>query len=250
MNDSGKTILITGCSSGLGKAMAQCFRQHGFRVIGISRQQPDFELDRWIACDVTQPGDRINALNTARSEFGRLDVLVNNAGRGVYATWDELSESELREVFELDFFAVCMMTKTFLPLLKESHGGIINISSAAGRLWVPCMGAYCAAKAAVAMFSNSLGIELKSAGVRVLDVAPGQVSTGFSSRSLGKRRPPSSPGSGRTSPDKMAECVFRAWKAGKKRITYPRTLALGLFFVRAIIPGIYEKISLKLWNLR
>ena len=245
-----KTALITGCSSGLGKAMADCFRQHGFRVAGMCRTRPETELDCWIEGDVTQPADRERAVKTVREEFGRLDILVNNAGRGVYATWDELTEEELRAVFELDFFAVCFMTRSFLPLLEESRGSVINISSAAGRLWVPCMGAYCAAKAAVAMFSNTLGIEEKRHGLHVLDVAPGQVNTGFSSRSLGKRKPPESPGSAHTSPEKMAESVFRAWKSRKKRITYPRGLAIALFFVRCVIPGWYERISLRIWNLR
>jgi len=248
--ESGKVVLITGCSSGLGKAMADCFRRHGFRTAGLCRTRPEIELDCWIEGDVTLAADRERAVETVRKTFGRLDVLVNNAGRGAYATWSELKEDELRAVFELDFFSVCLLTKGFLPLLEESRGSVVNISSAAGRLWVPCMGAYCAAKAAVAMFSNTLGIEEKRHGVRVLDVAPGQVNTGFSSRSLGGRKPPESPGSSFTSPEKMAECVFRAWRRRKKRITYPRVLAPLLFFIRCVIPGCYERVSLRIWKLR
>ena len=247
---SQKVVLITGVSSGLGRAMAKCFAAKGFAVAGISRCQPDFPIDLWIECDVTDPAARQTAFDRIISGFGKLDILVNNAGMGAYATWEELPENELRTLFELDFFALVEMTKLFLPLLKKNGGSVINISSAAGRLYVPCMGAYCAAKAAVAMFSNSLGIELKNSGVHVLDVAPGQVNTGFSSRSFGRRRPPESPGASSTSPEKMAGCVFNAWQKKKKRITYPRPLAFALFLVRAVIPGIYEKISLKLWKLQ
>lgn len=249
MDNTQPIVVITGCSSGLGLAMSTYFTQKNCLVAGISRSQPPNELAFWISADITKNEDRKKAHQEIMAHFGRVDLLINNAGIGAYSTWEELSEDELRQIFELDFFAVYSMTRLFLADLKESNGTIINISSAAGRLWIPCMGAYCAAKSAVSMFSNSLRIELKNFGVRVLDVAPGQINTGFSSRSIGKRHPPEAPGAGFTSPKQMATAVYHAWRNQLKRITYPRFLSLALWFVRVIIPSVYERISVKLWKL-
>lgn len=249
MDKSQKIVLITGVSSGLGLAMAKCFLAHGHTVIGVSRRRSDIALSHWIQADLTQDPDREKIARTVETQFGHLDCLVNNAGMGSYATWEELPEAELRALFELDFFAPVALTKKLLPLLEKSHGSVVNISSAAGRLWVPCMGAYCAAKAAVAMFSNTLGIELAKRKIHVLDVAPGQINTGFSSRAFGHRPVPDSPGSGATSPEKLANFVYCAWRKKKTRVTYPSMLKYALFFLRAIIPGIYQKVSLKLWKL-
>lgn len=244
--------LITGVSSGLGKAMAQYFTERGISVIGVSRSQPEGlpESLHWIGADITLPADRERiAEQVSAITGGRLDILINNAGKGIYATWEEMDENELREVFELDFFAPVALTKLLLPQLASAHGSVINISSAAGRIWVPCMGAYCAAKAALAMFSNSLRQEIRKHHIHVLDVAPGQVNTGFSSRSCGTRKPPNSPGSSSHSPRDLAKTVYTAWKRKKQRITYPRSLSFSLFVVRALLPGLYDKINRKLWGL-
>ncbi len=244
--------LITGVSSGLGKAMAQYFMECGITVIGVSRSLPESlpESIQWIGADITLPADRKRIADQVSAiTGGRLDILINNAGKGIYATWEEMNENELREVFELDFFAPVALTKLLLPQLAAAHGSVINISSAAGRIWVPCMGAYCAAKAALAMFSNSLRQEILKHHIHVLDVAPGQVNTGFSSRSCGTRKPPNSPGSSSHSPRDLAKTVYAAWKRKKQRITYPRSLSFALFIVRALLPGLYDKINRKLWDL-
>lgn len=247
--------IITGVSSGLGAAMAKFFAARDVNVIGISRSEPAEDvrqiLHAWISGDITNADDRARIVaETGTLCDGKLDLLINNAGKGIYATWEEMDENELREVFELDFFAMVALTKAFLPQLAAAHGSIVNISSAAGRLWVPCMGAYCAAKAAVSMFSNSLRVEVKKMGIHVLDVSPGQINTGFSSRSCGSRRPPDSPGAKGHSPNGLAKAVFRAWRRKKKRITYPGKLAFLIFLVRVILPNLYDRISLKLWKLQ
>lgn len=232
--------------------MARYFAEQGIRVAGISRTEPEDLPDavRWIRGDLTNRPD-LDRIESEVRDFcaGKLDILINNAGKGIYATWEEMSEDDLRNVFELDFFAVVALTKRMLPMLAAAKGTVIDISSAAARIWVPCMGAYCAVKAAVAMFSNSLRQEVRQYGIRVLDVAPGQINTGFSSRSCGTRRPPDSPGSGGHTPQALAKAVYRAWKTKKERITYPRMLSAALFFIRAVIPSFYDTISRKLWKL-
>ncbi len=247
-----KYALITGVSSGFGKALAHEFAARGFFVAGVSRSEPadKSDLALWIHADLTQESGRAKiAEEIRRFAPAGLDVLINNAGMGLYAAWDEMREEDLRAVFELDFFAPVLLTKSLLPDLKTAGGTVINISSAAARIWVPCMGAYCAVKAALSMFSNSLRPELEASGVRVLDVAPGQVNTGFSSRSRGERKPPDSPGSSSTSPAGLAAAVYKAWKRRKKRITYPRTLSAAIGFVRTLLPNLYDRINQKLWKL-
>ena len=244
--------VITGASSGLGKAMAREFLERGVRVIGVSRSCPE-GLEgafHWIQADITVPEDRARLADEVKIQCGgRLDLLINNAGKGIYAVWEEMDEADLRAVFELDFFAPIALTKLLLPQLAAAHGTVVNISSAASHIWVPCMGAYCAVKAALAMFSNSLGPEIRKYGVHVLDVAPGQINTGFSSRSCGKRRPPDSPGAKGNSPAGLAKAVFRAWKKKKRRITYPGALGAAIWFVRVFLPGLYDRINRKLWKL-
>ena len=241
--------IITGVSGGLGRAIAAEFRQHGFRVCGISRGKPEIELDAWISCDITDPAQRESLLHQFSAQFERLDVLINCAGVGAYATWEELSDEELHQLFEVDFFAAVAMTKLFLGVLKNFSGSIINISSAAGKLPVPCMGSYCAAKSALSMFSHTLGIELVGAGVRVLDVAPGQINTGFSLRAFGNRPVVDSPGSGGTSPEKLAQKIFSAWRRKKRKLAYPNYTDFAIFLLRTLLFPLYRKVSIKLWKL-
>ncbi|MDD2479502.1 MAG: SDR family NAD(P)-dependent oxidoreductase, partial [Victivallaceae bacterium] len=244
----GKVTVITGVSNGIGRAIALNLRNHGCKVVGISRSQPDIELDLWVCADITIGADRERIRTEVEKCFGRVDLLVNNAGKGLYATWEELDEAELRSLFELNFFAVAALTREFLPLLKNSQGTIANISSVAGKIWIPCMGAYCASKSSVSMFSNSLRLELKKYSVKVLEVCPGQINTGFSSRSMGMRKPPDSPGRS-AGPEALAEAFYRAWKRGKSALVYPGWMNWAVATVRGVFPWFYNHYSLKVWNL-
>lgn len=241
--------IVTGVSGGLGRAIARCFKENGFRVCGISRSKPDIELDLWISCDITFPAQRAETLRQFSLTFDRLDVLINCAGVGAYATWEELSSADLRQLFEVDFFAAVAMTESVLPLLKKSSGSIINISSAAGKLPIPCMGSYCAAKSALSMFSNTLGIELKKSKIQVLDVTPGQINTGFSLRAFGNRQVVDSPGGNATTPEKLARKIFNARRKKKRHLSYPGYVDFAIFFLRTLLFPLYRKISIRLWKL-
>ncbi|MEG2076872.1 MAG: SDR family NAD(P)-dependent oxidoreductase, partial [Victivallaceae bacterium] len=122
---------------------------------------------------------------------------------------------------------------------------------AASRIYIPCMGPYCASKAALAMFSNSLRVELRTKQVHVIDFCPGQINTGFSSRSSGELKPPDAPGRGSSSPEGLAASVYKAWGRRKaKSITYPRYIGPVMGILRGIFPGFYEKAVSKVWKLR
>ncbi len=238
--------VITGVSSGLGKAAAVKFMQHGIKVAGVSRSKPDFEPDLWIEADITRAEGREQVLKQTTEKFGRVDLLINNAGKGAYSTWEELSERDLRDIFELNFFALNAMTVMLLPLLKESKGTVMNVSSIAGDLYVPCMGAYCASKSAVTAFSNTIRPEVQRYGIKVIDVAPGRIDTGFSSRSLGNRRPPHTPGGG--SPEAFASALFKAWRKNCRSLIYPGWNRIAVPMLK-IFPGIYDRLSIRIWGL-
>ena len=251
MKAENRTALITGVSSGIGRALALYFQRKGVQVIGVSRHEPDFPMALWISADITTPEGRSEVRRrTEAFTGGKLDLLLNNAGMGIYASWEEMTEEDLRKVFELDFFAPVLLTKELLELLHRAQPGssIINVSSSASRLWIPCMGGYCAVKAALSMFSNSLRTELACSGIHVMDVLPGQISTGFSSRACGTRRPPDAPGA-KDSADGLAASVYRAWKGRRRILVYPGWIGIGAFILRNMVPGLYDRISRKIWHL-
>jgi short-subunit dehydrogenase len=242
-----KTVLITGASSGLGEAIAEIFIKNNFKVIGVCRSEPKIKVDYWYKCDITVAEERQELVDKVKSEAGRLDVLINNAGKGNYAPWEEFSEEELRDLFELNFFALVDLTRLFLPMLKESRGTVINIASVAGKSYVPCMGAYCASKFALCAFSDSLRAELKNIGVNVLNVKPGRINTGFSSRALGARKTPETPSGGST-PQGLAKRLFRAYRRKKRSLIYPKSYVFFIWFTR-MFPRLYDWAACKAWKL-
>lgn len=245
MNDR-KTAVVTGASSGLGRAMARKFRSEGFYVVAVSRKAPeDGVCDLHIPADLTEE----NSLAAAATEIlklERVDVFINNAGIGAYAKWDELKEQELRRLMELDFFAPVLLTTKVLPLLRKSKACVVNISSAAGLLPVACMGAYSAAKAALRMFSDTLKTEERD--IHVVTVFPGRISTGFGSRACGCREVPNTPSHGSETPEELAKRVYKACMKKKRSLIYPwwYKIVIGIMLR---MPGIYEKGSRKVWKI-
>ena len=242
-----KVALITGASSGLGEAIAKVFKEKGFSVIGVCRSKPKIEVDRWLKADIAHDGIYKELMSKVKEEFGRLDVLVNAAGKGNYATWEEFDDAGIRDLFELNFFALVNITCAFLPLLKESTGPIVNIASIAGRKYIPCMGPYCATKHSVAAFSGSLRAEVKGTGVKVINVSPGHIKTGFSEHSLGPREFPYIPDFG-SSASGLARRLYKAYKYNWRSFTYPRIY--NVFILAAhIFPRFYDWASRRTWKL-
>ena len=240
-----KIALVTGVSGGLGAAMARHFRQQGYYVYGAARTAPQEGVcDEFIPCDLTDPAAR----KELSSRFQRLDLLVNNAGIGSYATWQELGEDGVRRLFEVDFFAPVALTMDLLDALTAAQGSVVNISSVAAEVPVACMGAYNAAKAALRMFSESLRPELSARRIRVLTVLPGRINTGFSKRALGGRKVPSTPGWGITSPEGLAKTVWRALRRGRRSVIYPWWYGAVITFVRRF-PAVNEWGNRRAWDL-
>jgi len=180
------TWLITGCSSGLGRALALAALAAGDCVLATART-PEVLADlraaggdrlRTAALDVTEPGAAERALDAAVSAFGRLDVVVNNAGFAVVGAVEETTMDELRQTMEVMFFGAVAVTKAAVPRLRaQGSGTIVQISSMGGQLSFAGVGAYSAAKFALEGLSEALAAELAPHGVRVLIVEPGAFRT-------------------------------------------------------------------------
>ncbi|MBB1159595.1 MULTISPECIES: oxidoreductase [Amycolatopsis] len=193
----GRVWLITGCSSGFGRELAQAALAAGDRVLATARNPETLaglvesggDRVRAAALDVTDPAQIDAAVQTALDEFGRIDVLVNNAGHGTVGAVEELEMADLRAVLEVMFFGAVAMTKAVVPLLREQGSGtIVQMSSMGGLLAPPAFGAYCAAKFALEGLSEALAAEVAPLGVKVLIVEPGAFRTSFGGAAMHRSR--------------------------------------------------------------
>ncbi|MGE4431505.1 MAG: oxidoreductase [Sphingobium sp.] len=184
-----KTWLITGASSGLGRAIAETALRRGDRVIAAARDPR--QLDDLVAhhqarltplrLDVT---DR-DALEGIAGQVGPIDILVNNAGYGFMSAVEEAAEQDIREQFEVNFFGVVTLTRAFLPMMRQRGSGwIVNVSSAAGVVSGPAAAFYSGSKFALEGFSEALAAEVAPLGIGVTIVEPGALRTDFAGRSL------------------------------------------------------------------
>lgn len=170
-----KTVLITGCSSGYGLETARYFLANGCKVIATMRTpRPDlFPVSnnlRILPLDVTQP----ESIEQAMADAGPIDVLVNNAGIGLFGAFEATPMSTVREIFETNTFGAMAMCQAVIPQFRERRAGtIVNVTSSATLAPFPLVAAYTASKAAIEGFSASLEHELKAIGVRVKLVEPG-----------------------------------------------------------------------------
>lgn len=188
MAESGKVWLVTGASSGFGRAIAEAAAAAGDTVIGTVRRAGALEdlvavyPDRVevISLDVTD-GGRVEAVAAdVLARHGRVDVLVNNAGRTLVGAFEETTDRELRDLFEVHVFGPARLTRALLPGMRERGGGaIVNISSVGGQLSFAGFSAYSATKAALEQLSEGLADEVAPFGIRVLIVEPGAFRTGL-----------------------------------------------------------------------
>lgn len=184
-----QTVLVTGTSSGYGKATAELFLDRGWNVVATMRQpKPDIfgsQTDRLkvLPLDVTNSGSVSKAIAEAISTFGTIDVLVNNAGIGVVGAFEATPIATVREVFETNTFGVMAMTHAVLPLFRGRRCGVVvNVTSSVTLARMPLAAAYTASKAAIEGFTGSLAFEVEWFNVRVKLVEPGYApSTRFTS---------------------------------------------------------------------
>lgn len=242
---SSPIAVITGVTGGFGRAFAKTFSENGFKIIGISRHTPETPIGRHIATDLTDPAALPDLVQQICELTDHVDVLILNAGVGLYNGWEEMEINELRTLMELNFFTPVILATGLLPLLKKADGTIVTVSSVAGFLPVAYMGAYCASKYALNAFADTLRAELTGTGVHLLNLLPGRINTGFSARAFGSRIPPETPFAG--SPEKLARAVFRAYKTKKRQLVYPGWYRC-LSFFQHTFPRFYDRLSRSKWK--
>jgi NAD(P)-dependent dehydrogenase (short-subunit alcohol dehydrogenase family) len=185
-----KTIFISGASTGIGRETALLFSAKNWNVIATMRNPEKADDDlrsgtTLIRMDVTDSGSIADAVTGAIARFGKIDVLVNNAGYGLYGIFEAIDESRTEKLFATNVFGLMNVVKEVLPhFRKEKSGTIVNISSIGGRLGFPLYSMYQASKFAVEGFTESLAYELAPLGIRLRLVEPGVIKTDFYSRSM------------------------------------------------------------------
>lgn len=227
----GKVAVVTGASEGIGAALAVALRRRGALLSLAARSE---EKLRSVAGGdaLTTPGDlshegaRQALIERTIQRFGRIDILLNNAGVGLYAPAHSAPMEEARQLWELNFFAPLDLIQRAVPYMKRQHSGVIvNVGSIAGKMTLPWFTLYSASKYAIGSLTDGLRMELRAHGIHTMTVCPGYVNTRFQQNVLHGTPPPLA-GRGRRwaiSPEKCAEDIVLGIQAGKRTVVTPRS---------------------------
>ncbi len=193
-----KTVLLTGASQGIGRATAQIFAASGYNLALVARNAAKLTALADGLCpaavlsvpiDLTAPDAPAEIVSKTIAHFGAIDILINNAGIGIYGTTHTASLTDLERVMAVNFFAPVQLMQAVIPHMQAHGGGlIINISSIIGRRATPLAGGYCASKAALEHVVESMRVELAGGNIRFSTVYPGVTRTGFMDSTLGEHR--------------------------------------------------------------
>ena len=204
----GKVALVTGASRGIGAAVAHALDSRGVRLALASRSGADLGIDGAFArpCDVRRSEDLERLAAEAAARFGRIDILVANAGVGAYGPFLELPPDQLEEMIDVNVKGTLYAVRAALPYLLESEEpDVVTLASEAGRRGLPFEAVYCASKFAQVGFTRALDHELREHGVRCSNVCPGGVATDFA---MGRGRTPDMPAlAGMMTSEDVAEVV-------------------------------------------
>ena len=192
-----KVWFITGCSTGFGRELAKMILDRGYQAVVTARNPAKVEdiaagrTDRSLVLelDVTDPVEVDASVKSAAKHFGRIDVLLNNAGIGYFGAAEESDEAEIRRMFEINFFGLSRMTRAVLPIMRTQRSGhFVNISGIGGLRSYPTLAYYNATKHAVEGFSESLSLEVAPLGIKVTIVEPSGFRTDWAGRSAGESK--------------------------------------------------------------
>ena len=234
---SGKIVVISGASMGIGEAIAKIFADGGTSVVLLSRDAERAEAARGrighsertlgLACDVRNREEIDRVVGLTLHHFQRIDVWINNAGHGILDSLANVNMAACRETFETNFFGAVEAMQAVIPVMKQQGSGtIINISSVAGHIPLPFHAVYSATKFALNAISKGARIELMSSGINVLTVCPGYVRTAFGANAVkGKEQKQVRPARVRgITAERVAKAVLRGYLRQKREVVVPWTM--------------------------
>jgi uncharacterized protein len=252
MQLSGKVAVITGASMGIGEALTRELVVQGAQVVMSSRDLQRVEAARVrigaqeqtqaFPCDVTRRDQIRSLVETVMQRFSRIDLWVNNAGYGILDAIGSTDLEKCRAMFETNLFGVIACMQELIPIMRaQRSGSIVNISSVAGHIPVPYMGAYCATKHALNAIGKAARLELKGTGVNVITVCPGRVQTNFGQNIIrGEHVFQIGTALNRgINADRVARAILRAYLKNKREVVVPWTNKIPIALYR-IAPGLVE----------
>jgi short-subunit dehydrogenase len=246
MDFKDQVALVTGASSGIGQRVAIDLAARGANVVGCSRsleklQDTAHELKRYsssstvMVCDVSAPEQVKEMVERVLSQFGRIDILINNAGFGAYQSFAESSIDSIESMLRTNYLGTVYCTKEVLPsMIARRSGHIANISSVAGKIATPNMASYCATKFALMGLSESLYHELKPLGIHVSVICPGPVRTKF--RLLFDDLAPNASAFVVLDAAAVSQAIVKAIETERFEVVMPRVLAF-VCFLKGLMPG-------------
>jgi NAD(P)-dependent dehydrogenase (short-subunit alcohol dehydrogenase family) len=265
-----KVVLITGGSSGIGKSIGEFLHQKGFIVYGTSRN-PEKVLNSifpLVALDVRDVESIHLAVAQIIQTTGRLDVVINNAGVGITGPLEEIPMEEIKNNFDTNFFGPIAVMKAVLPQMRQQKSGlIVNVTSIAGYMGLPYRSVYSASKGALELITEALRMEVKSFGIQITNIAPGDFATNIAA---GRFHAPIIQGSdyeraygsilktmdahvdSGSNPNEMAEAVFQIIQDNNPRIHYKVGAFMQKFSIvlKRILPDtVYEKMLMNHYKL-
>jgi NAD(P)-dependent dehydrogenase (short-subunit alcohol dehydrogenase family) len=265
-----KVVFITGASSGIGKAIGEYLLNKGFIVYGTSRNPEVIQNSKipLLALDVRNVESIKKAIQQLIEKEGKIDVVINNAGVGITGPLEEIPTEEIKNNFETNLFGPIEVMKAVLPQMRSQKNGLIlNITSIAGYMGLPFRGVYSASKGALELVTEAMNMEVKSFGIRIVNVAPGDFATNIAA---GRYHAPVIIGSayektyGRildmmnnhvdsgSNPNEMAEAIYTIITTKKPKIHYKIGAFMQKFSIvlKRILPDtVYEKLLMNHYKL-
>ncbi len=248
---TGLNAVVTGASSGIGRALALRFARGGAKVALVARRADRLdELAREIAaaggealvvaCDVADRAESLAAVDRVLQHFGHVDILVNNAGYGHHRRFLDWDLDDIERMMRVNYFGALYWTKALLPqMVARGKGWLVFVASVAGKLGVPEESAYAASKFAMVGLAEALSYEVDDAGVQVLTVCPGTIRTEFFDEEALRRMPPVARRM-MVEVEPLVDAIMASLAKGRYELTFPRFIATG-YVVRVLAPGLMRR---------
>jgi short-subunit dehydrogenase len=253
MQIADRVVLITGASEGIGAACAVAFRRRGAKLALLARNAEKLHAVAGseglvLAGDVTEAAFREEAVARTLKAYGAIDVVINNAGTGLYTPAWNSAEEHVRALFELNFFAPLALSQLVIPHMRQRRRGmLVNIGSIAGEITLPWFTLYSTSKHALGSLTSGLRMELERDGIRAMLVCPGYVNTEFQQHAI-DGRPPAALRRGRPlsiTVEECAEAVARGVERDARTIVSPRT-GWAVIWLRRCFPATVDRFLVRM----